>query len=516
MGIKKYLIKNISASIYEKQDLSFIIAKKLKIDRSSIKEISIQKKSLDTRKKSNIKYNYTCLITSDIKDLKGNDVLAYKNPLPYIKKVNNSADKHPFVIGAGPAGLFAALGLVEAGYEPYIFERGESIINREKTVKTFWETGKLNTNSNVQFGEGGAGTFSDAKLTARNQDYYTQKIYDYLIRFGAKKDIKTDALPHLGTDKIREIITNIRNYLISKNTKFFYNSKLTDIYLKENKITRIKINNQSFQPNILILAVGNSARDTFELLYQKGINIISKPFAVGLRIEHKQDFINRAIYGKHYKVLGNASYRLTAKVDNRGIYSFCMCPGGYVVASASEKNMQVTNGMSFSDRNNQFANSAIVVTVSQKDFGEKPLDGIKFQRFLEQVAFFPPLPYFSPFQTALDFIKHKKSDKTLQTSYTPGIYPANFSNILPDFLSETIYKGLKNFDKKINGFISNGVLLGMESRTSSPIRILRDKESFQSVSVKNMYPVGEGSGYAGGIISSAADGYKLSQTFFDF
>ena len=512
---KKYLIKNIVTPVSNRIDLHKIISTKLKISEVAIRNITVLKKSIDARKKNNIKYNFTCIAEIDYKIKNNNDVLQYSEPEPYLKSVNKIPDKHPFIIGEGPAGLFTALGLVEKGYEPYIFERGKSIAEREKDVEIFWEKSILNTNSNVQFGEGGAGTFSDGKLTARNQDYYTNKVFDYLIKFGADKSIKYDALPHLGTDKIRIIVKNIRNYLIKHNAKFFWNSSLNDITLQNGKITQIKINDEIYEPGIIILAIGNSSRDTFEMLYNKGVCFQSKPFALGFRIEHSQEFINNAIYGKFTKFLGNATYRLTAKIPKRGAYSFCMCPGGFVVASASEEKMQVTNGMSYAKRDNHLANSAIVVTVSQNDFGNNALDGIKFQRVLEKKAFSKSFPYFSPFQTATDFIKQISASKIYKTSYKPGSYPSDFNNIFPKEISNSLKSALIKFNKKISGFLQNGILLGVETRTSSPVRILRDKETFHSLNISNLYPIGEGSGYAGGIVSSAADGYKLSQTFYE-
>ncbi len=513
-GNKKYIVTNLVASVYSKETPKILISKRFGINRDDIKDCVVIRKSIDARKKSDIKYNYTCIVEFYDNIPKNLNLTEFKPPEPDICPIHRPSDKHPFIIGEGPAGLFAALGLVEKGYIPYIFEKGEPIGDREKSVSKFWNNAILNPYSNVQFGEGGAGTFSDGKLTARNRNYYSDKVYDYLIKFGAPKNIKTDYLPHLGTDQIRKIVVKIREYLISKNVKFFWNSSLNDIIVKNNKIIGIRINDEIYSPEILILAVGNSARDVFRLLKQKQVAITSKPFAIGFRIEHPQEFINRTIYGNAYKILGNASYKLTAKLKDRGAYSFCMCPGGFVVAATSEKNMQVTNGMSFSNRDNYFANSAIVVTVSEKDFGNYPLSGLEYQTILERKAFTKHFPYFSPFQKADDFIQNKLTKKIGSNSYKPGVYRYNFNNLFSFEIAHSLKDALMKFDKKIKGFVKYGNLLGVETRTSSPIRILRDKNGFNSLNIRNLFPIGEGSGYAGGIISSAADGYKLSQTFF--
>ncbi|MDP8203954.1 MAG: NAD(P)/FAD-dependent oxidoreductase, partial [Candidatus Tenebribacter mawsonii] len=421
---------------------------------------------------------------------------------------------HPFIIGAGPAGLFAALSLVEKGFKPYIFDRGETILHRAKKVNDFWKNGNLDENSNVQFGEGGAGTFSDGKLTSRTNDFYTTKIIDYLIKFGADTTIKYDALPHLGTDGLRNIVIDLREFLIAKGCKFFWNSKLENIEIKNNKVSEVTINEEKYLPEILVLAIGNSARDTFTMFKNK-ISMENKSFAVGFRIEHSQGFINNYFYGEKtdFSLTGPATYRLTAKYKEKGIYSFCMCPGGYIVAGSSQQNGLVLNGMSYKDRSNKFANSAIVATVNKSDFDEDILAGMKFQQQIEQECFRNDMPYLAPSQNALDFINKSTSNKLTQTSFLPGIFHKDLSNIFSNSVTDALKFGLMKFEKRIPGFLENGLLLAPETRTSSPVRLIRERDTFQANGISNLFPIGEGSGYAGGIISSATDGYKCCKQF---
>ena len=506
------LIKNILIPISREVDIKKAVSKKLRI--KNFGEFKVLRRSLDARKKNDLKYNYTVLADLPAKYLSHHDVLEYKKPEPFIQPHNKLSNENPFIIGAGPAGLFAALSLVEKGFKPFIFERGEKVEDRTNKVDHFWKTGNLDENSNVQFGEGGAGTFSDGKLTSRNRDFYTNKVFEQLVQFGADKNIKIEALPHLGTDGLKKIVVNIREFLKSKGCKFFFNHKLENIEIENEKVKEITINEQPYSPEILILAIGNSARDTFEMLSQKIITE-NKPFAVGFRIEHPQDFINKALYGKKtdINISGPASYRLTAKYESKSIYSFCMCPGGFTVGAASEKEHLVLNGMSLLNRGNEFANSGIVVTVNEADYGTKLLAGLEFQRKIESLSFDKANPYFAPFQTAQDFLLNKESTTRIKTSYLPGIVAKDLNSLLPVKLSDSIKSALHRFDKQATGFISTGVLLAPETRTSSPVKFPRERDTMNSDGLENLYIIGEGSGFAGGIISSAADGYKLGCTF---
>lgn len=505
------LIKNILVPVAANIDLQREIAKKLTISTTSITNLQILRRSLDTRHRNRLKYNFTAI--ANLPRLTHPDVLDYKLPTAYLQEVNFCADKHPYIIGAGPAGLFAALALTEKGYQPYIFERGQTIAERSKKVDLFWQTGQLDPESNVQFGEGGAGTFSDGKLTSRNRDFYTNQVFALFIKFGASADIKIDAKPHLGTDKLKFIITNIRKYLEQQGCRFFWNHKLDKIIVKNGKLISITINGEPHQPACAILALGNAARDTFSLLKNQLI-MLPKPFAVGVRIEHTQEYINATFYGNktNFTLTGPATYRLTAKHQNRGIYSFCMCPGGQIIAAASQPNTAVTNGMSYSSRDGKMANSALVVNVAPPDFGSSALDGVQFQKHLEKTAFNPDLPYFAPAQLASDFLNNKTS-KTLNSSYRPGTYSRNLQELFPEYINQALKTALNKFAKCYPGFVQKGKLLAPETRTSCPLRILRQKDNFACQGIKNLFAIGEGSGYAGGIISSAADGYKLGSTF---
>ncbi len=507
-----YLIKNVVVPVSKEIDLKKALSKKLRI--KSIDNIKILRRSIDARKKNELKFNYTVLSELPPKYLTNPDVLEYKEPTSYINPKRKLNDSHPFIIGAGPAGLFAALALVEKGFKPYIFERGDKIENRVKKVSDFWQKGILDEESNVQFGEGGAGTFSDGKLTSRKNDYYTNKITQYLMQFGVDEKISYEALPHLGTDGLRNIVINIRQYLEEKGCKFFWRSKLENLNIENNYFTSVRINGKDYKPEVVILAIGNSARDTFEMLSQKTA-MESKPFAVGFRIEHSQDFINEAFYGEKndFNITGPATYRLTAQDGKRGIYSFCMCPGGFVIPASSEKDGLVLNGMSFQKRNNAFANSAIVVTVNEADFGHGILAGMKFQKKIEKKCFKADNPYFAPAQKANGFMNNKTNDSIPKTSYLPGIISSDLNNIFPHSITKSLKTGLNSFEKRIPGFTKRGILMAPETRTSSPVRILRNKVTFESATISNLYPIGEGSGYAGGIMSSAADGYKLGKIF---
>lgn len=509
-----YLIRNILVPVTKEIDLSKALSNKLKISAKHISDIKMIRRSIDARKKNFLKYNLTLTANINFNMKLDNELQEYSQFQPDIKGSIKLSNPHPFIIGAGPAGLFAALSLVEKGFQPYIFDRGETIDLRAKKVEKFWQKGILDESSNVQFGEGGAGTFSDGKLTSRTRDYYTNKIVDYLIKFGADKSIRYDALPHLGTDGLRDIIIKMRKFLINKGCKFFWNSKLENIEIENNKVTSVTINNEKFSPEIIILAIGNSARDTFTMLTNK-IEMENKSFAVGFRIEHPQEFINNAFYGEKtdFSLTGPATYRLTAKYKDKGIYSFCMCPGGFIVAGSSERNSLVLNGMSYKDRNNKFANSAIVATVNKNDFGDGILAGMKFQQQIEHECFDHSKSYFAPSQNAKDFINNSLSASKTQTSFFPGIYQHNLNQVFSHGITEAIKFGLTKFDKRTPGFIENGLLLAPETRTSSPIRLLRERETFHSNGISNLFPIGEGSGYSGGIMSSAADGLKCGYLF---
>jgi len=513
-------VRQVKIPVSNNPDILAGVAKKLKIKSSEIKEYKIHKMSIDARRKPNLFYVYE--IDVDINNegeyLKNNkDIDVLKAPIEkYEFKIsgNKELNNRPVIIGAGPAGLFAAYLLAENGYKPIIFERGEKIEDRIKSVEEFWNLGKLNKNSNVQFGEGGAGTFSDGKLNTLIKDdrFIMRKVYETFVDCGAPKEILYLNKPHIGTDILRNVVINIRNKIITMGGEINYNSYFNDFEIDNNKLTKIKINEKWLDCDNLILAIGHSARDTFELLYNKKIDMQSKPFAIGVRIEHHQTLINENQYGKDYPIfLPAADYKLTyTSNDGRGVYSFCMCPGGYVVNASSEENKLVVNGMSNHSRDTKNANSAIIVTVTPNDFGSSPLNGIKFQRELEEKAFNLGNGKI-PMQLFKDYMYNEKSKSIDKVeAITKGDYEfANLNELFPQYINNAIKDGIIYFNSKIKGFAApDALLFGVESRTSSPVRINRNE--LYSSNFEGIYPCGEGAGYAGGITSSAMDGIKVA------
>ncbi len=515
-------IRNIKISI-ENDNSSFInkkISKILHINNDEIIKISINKKSLDARKKDNLFYVYELDLSLKneqkiLKKYKSKDL--FEKPIEeYIFPKQHANIESPIIVGSGPAGLFSAYVLAEHGYKPIVIERGEMIEERVKSISNFLETGKLNINSNIQFGEGGAGTFSDGKLNTlvKDKEFRCKKVFEIFVENGAPEEILYINGPHIGTDLLRNVIINMRNKMKSLGVVFKYNTTLTNLVIKDNKLEAIEVNNKEIIPcKNLLLAIGHSARDTFYMLYKNKLEMTSKPFAIGLRIEHPQEMINLNQYGEKYaNILPNASYKLTYQTKtNRGVYSFCMCPGGYVINSSSEEGHLAINGMSNHSRDTKNANSALVVTVNKDDFGSDPLSGIEFQRKLEEAAYNKESGKI-PVQLLKDFQNNKKSEKLGDVEViTKGAYAlSNLNDILPNFISDSIKEAIPNFAKKIKGYDrGDAILLGIESRTSSPVRIIRNEFGMSNIS--GIYPVGEGAGYAGGITTSAMDGLKAAE-----
>lgn len=520
-------INNIKLTLDEDiKELEARAAKLLKIETSGIKNFRILKESIDARKKDNICFVYN--VTFDVENEKklkaktsSRDVI-FESAAEAVKQEfgTEKLNARPVIIGAGPAGLFAGLVMAKNGFRPVIYERGDSIDARDRKIDAFWKGGDLDTESNIQFGEGGAGTYSDGKLTTRIKDLRCDIVLNEFVNAGAPKDIIYSGKPHIGTDVLKTVIKNIRSSIIAMGGEIHFNSKMTDIRTKNGAVTGIEINgNELTEAQAVIIAAGHSARDTYSMLFDRGVMFEQKAFAVGVRGEHLQSMIDENQYGKfagHPKLKG-ADYRLTYTSESLGrpCYSFCMCPGGYVVAASSENERLVVNGMSEHKRDEKNANSALVVGVGPDDFGSKhPLAGIEFQRKFESLAFIEGgRNYKAPVQLVGDFIKDKKSNRigNIEPSHTSGWEFGEIKNCLPDYVVKVLKEGLVNFDRKIHGFASyDAILTGIETRTSSPVRILRN-EALQSISLEGLYPAGEGAGYAGGIVSAAVDGIKAAE-----
>lgn len=508
-------ISNIKIrSNYNDEELFNYIYKKYKINKANVTEIRIVKKSIDARNKADIFFNYTVELKSkDEEKIKGAEKV---EPVCEPKiNISRKSQIRPVIIGAGPAGLFAALTFVQNGFKPIIIEQGKSVDDRKKDVDKFIKNGELNNSSNVQFGEGGAGTFSDGKLTSGIHNPWCKKVLQEFYNFGAPEQILYISKPHIGTDNLINIIRNMRNKIIEDGGTFLFNEKVIDFEIEESKIVSVTCSSgKKIETDAVILAIGHSARDTFEKLYKKGIHMEKKNFSVGVRIEHKQNMINKSQYGDKTKLkLPPAEYKLAYHGQNRSCYTFCMCPGGVVIASSSEKNTIVTNGMSKYARDGENANSAVLVNVTPEDFkGESPLEGIYFQKNLEEKAFvLGGNNYYAPIQRFEDFKNNVKSSYVgdIKPSYKPGVTLANLNEILPEFVSKTLVEGIEFFDKYIKGFANpDSILTGVETRSSSPVQITRNEK--KESNIKGIYPCGEGAGYAGGIMSAAVDGIKCA------
>lgn len=510
-------IKNIKTEIKENIDIYELASKKLKVNKDSLKKVIIHKKSIDARSKHMFSYVFDLDVEIDNENsfLKEN-IIKVENEeyvLPEIGK--ETLNKRPIVIGAGPAGLFCTFFLAKNGYKPVLFERGEKIEQRVKTVEDLWQNNNFVINSNVQFGEGGAGTFSDGKLNTLVKDKAgrMREVFKIFVECGAPEEILYDSKPHIGTDILRKVVINLREKIIAMGAEIHYNSCMEDIVIENGKIKSIKVSEKYYETDVLVLAIGHSARDTFKMLSSKKIYMEAKPFAVGIRIIHPQEIINKNQYPINYSFLPSASYKLTYKSKSgRGVYSFCMCPGGYVVNSRSTLNGICVNGMSNYKRDSGFANSAIVVTVSPEDYGSNPLDGISFQEDLEQKAY-----NFGngviPIQRYIDYKNNTISENIDIDAFKGKTHLANINDIFPAYLNESLKEGIDYFNNKINGFNGDAsVIAAPEARTSSPVRIVRD-EDYNS-NVKGIYPCGEGAGYAGGITTSAMDGIKVFESIY--
>ena len=502
--------------------LGHIAASFLDIAESCLTDIRILRRATDARQER-VDFVYTVAVTVEADSATLQRLLARPGisqhqvqELPAHAKIARLKDR-PVVVGSGPAGLFAALTLVERGAPPIVIERGERIKHRAATVDRFWRQGLLNPESNALYGEGGAGTFSDGKLTTRTKSPLKEKVFKTLIAMGAEPAVAFESKPHIGTDRLQKIIPALVDELQRRGADFLFETRVSDIAVEQGQVTGLTAGGRHISTGTVFLATGHSSRDMYRMLHEKGVVLEHKGFAVGLRIEHPQELINKAMRGPGAKnpALGSADYFFSHKdaESGRGVYSFCMCPGGFVIGCATSDGELCTNGMSTYSRNTGRANSALVVTVREDDFKARgPLAGIAFQEQLERAAFDAGGGgFFAPVQRAADFMSSTPTDlpaQDMHCSYSPGVTPADLRLLLPDFICSPLQRGLASFDKKLQGFISQGVLIGVETRTSSPLRIVRDKDTYHARGIRGLIPVGEGSGYAGGIVSSAVDGMQ--------
>ena len=508
------------------------LVKKLAINAADIISFSIFKRGVDARKSHAILFVYSLdvLVNGEAKLLAKHAKDPHIKPTPdtEYKFVTNSAVTtmpRPIVVGFGPAGIFAALILAQAGFKPIVLERGKAVRERTKDTWDFWRKSKLNPESNVQFGEGGAGTFSDGKLWSQIKDpkHYGRKVLQEFVMAGAPPEILYVSHPHIGTFRLVGMVETMRKTIEHLGGEIRFESRVDDIEITNGQVQAVVLKNgERIATNHLILAVGHSARDTFEMIHRKNIYIEAKPFSIGFRIEHPQSLIDKARYGNSYSEdllskLGSAEYKLVHHASNgRSVYSFCMCPGGTVVASASEEGCVVTNGMSQYSRNERNANAGIVVGITpEQDYPDNPLAGMKLQRELEAKAYaLGGNSYAAPGQLIGDFLANIPSTKfgEVQPSYTPGLHLTNLETALPEFAISAIREAIPEFAKQVKGYdLADGILTGVETRTSSPIRIKRDDETLESINTKGLYPCGEGAGYAGGILSAGVDGIRVAE-----
>ncbi len=522
-------INEISAPIgCSHVEVKRLAAEAVGISAEFVKSFEIARESIDSRQRNNIKMIYSVNLEIDGDE----ESILMRFPQNKVQKTekynyvmpqnNRRSQLRPVIVGFGPAGMFAGLILAEAGLKPIVLERGNDVDTRTRDVYGFWQTKRLNTSSNVQFGEGGAGTFSDGKLTTGIKDSRCRFVLESLCRFGAPQQILYSSHPHIGTDKLVDVVKNIRKEIIRLGGEIHFGCCMTDIYKANGHVHGLQYSDENgklfdIETDCLILCIGHSARDTVKMLYDHGINMEQKAFSVGVRIEHLQETINKGLFGNQWNnpLLGAANYKFANhSLHERGAYTFCMCPGGTVVCASSEENMVVVNGMSEYARDGSNANSAILVGVEPQHFASShPLAGIEFQRGIERAAFDRGgSDYTAPSQTVGDFLKDRPSKKlgSIVPTCPTGVTPTDIRKVLPKEITDSIALAINAFDKKLPGFaVADAVLTAPESRSSSPVRIVRD--DFRQASIKGIFPCGEGAGYAGGIVSAAVDGIKCAE-----
>lgn len=532
-----YQLSNLKTSVKESafEELESSVRRALRLDAKQVLSLSVIKRSLDARKKPYLFYVYQVEVetsarskvkrTQNIKEITGLGA-RYQKPESLSRHLASKSQKPVIVVGAGPAGYFCALGLAEAGIKVIILERGKPVETRMKDIGALRSQGKLDTESNICFGEGGAGAYTDGKLYSRIKHPFVVWVMKRFVDFGAPQDILIDAHPHLGTDRLVQIIKSMRAHLESLGVVIRFEQRVEKVLFLNDQVRGVKLaGGEEIEADQVVMAIGHSARDTLEQLNQDGVTIEAKAFAVGLRAEHPQAWINKKQYGRSScaEQVGAAAYQLTGQVDDqrlnqRGIYSFCMCPGGFIVPSPTEENHMAINGMSNANRSTAFANSGVVVQITPEDLGaegydQSPLMGIQFQRDLERTTFeATKQAYAAPAMRITEFVTRKPSATLAETQFRPAAEAADLWEFLPHWVLQPLLKGLQKFDQKMKGYISSQAnLFAVESRTSSPVRITRNEKG-HSVKYKGLYPAGEGAGYAGGIVSAAVDGLVIAES----
>ncbi|HBW36652.1 NAD(P)/FAD-dependent oxidoreductase [Desulfosporosinus sp. BICA1-9] len=521
----------IVALTYDQKTLEDIVAKRLHIEHRRIERISIAKRTVNTRNKQDIHFNMTVLVCvsgdeNEVLSMNKDKCISKEIELIYTVPKAIKLKERPVIVGCGPAGMFAALILAQAGARPILLERGLDVDSRKRKILKFWRTGILDTQTNVQFGEGGAGTFSDGKLKIGQKNSRKIKVLSELVLAGAPPEIMYLSKPHIGTDRLQEIVKRIREQVIRLGGEVRFNVTVTEILFKDGQVTGVRFeekgNYSEVSSDNVVLAIGHSARDTFKSLLNSGVYMEQKPFALGVRIEHSQEMIDKIQYGGFagHPKLGSADYKMVVHLQNgRGVYTFCMCPGGTVVAATSEENGLTTNGMSEFARDGRNANTALLVTLEKGDFGsEDPLVGCAFQRRIEAAAFAAGGGgYKAPVQRLEDFLQKRKTTAfgDILPTYLPGTEFAELDSFLPEYITNSLRQGIIEMGLWMPGFAyPDALLTGAETRSSSPVRITRG-ESLEAIGIKGLYPCGEGAGYAGGIISAAVDGVLCAEQILD-
>lgn len=514
--MKKYRFRELNVPISKKDEVPLVLAKGLRIDKGEIKNLKVERYSLDSRRRGSPHFSYTVNFECT-RDLDGK-----QGVVPFTELPENERDplentvampKHVHVVGAGPAGLWTTYTLLRRGFKVTLHEQGEPVADRFRSIRRFFNDRVFNPHSNVLFGEGGAGAFSDGKLNTRTRNFFSQAVLEDMVDLGMPADILVFAKPHLGTDRLALMLRELRKRIVELGGDFKFGSVFEDIEIKNGQVVKAKFNGEWIETSALVLATGHSSRNIYELLHERGVALESKGFAMGVRVEHLQSLINERQLGRGVdtRLTGSAEYALTAKTihETSAAYSFCMCPGGVLVPCASEPEMLATNGMSHSHRRGPYANGAIVVPIpaSADLFG-----GLAFQRLLEQNAFVAGgKNYSAPAQTIQAFMENCLDRRNLpKTTYPCGIVPCNLRDLLTHSIADSLVEGFMNFERKIPGFIKEGLIVAPETRTSSPVRIPRNPDSMESVNTKGLFVLGEGAGYSGGIVTSAADGARLA------